>query len=121
MVAMAIWAFIRQSDTVGIAHEAFDEINALRVEHGLPELLWDEELAGLAVKHSEYMNKTRDFSHSNYNYVENILENSGGYPSGNSVVMPWKHSSGHYFNMLDSDIHSGAIGIVGDYATFLAR
>jgi len=50
-----------------------------------------------------------------------FLKVVGGYPSGNSVVMHWKYSQGHLLNMLNSDIHSGAVGIAEDYATFLVR
>jgi uncharacterized protein YkwD len=120
---MAIDASRRASDTVGIAHEAFDEINKLRSEQGVPQLTWDTELEKLAIAHSQYMNDTGKFEHSNYSfsYAENILQGTGGFPSGNSVVTPWRTSPGHYMNMISPDMSWGAIGIVGDYATFMGR
>ena len=57
-IAMAVWAFIRQSDTEGIAREAFDLINEHRTEGGYSPLVWDEQLAELATKHSEHMKST---------------------------------------------------------------
>jgi uncharacterized protein YkwD len=122
-IYMAIDASIRTSDTVGIAHEAFDEINKLRAENGLPKLLWDNELERLAIQHSQYMKDTGRFEHSSYPfpYAENIIQSTGGFPSGSSIVTPWRYSSGHYLNMVSSSISRGAVGVVGDYATFMGR
>ena len=91
------------------------------MEDGKSELLWNEDLADLAIEHSEYMDKTGDFNHSSLGYLENIIESSNGYLSGHDVVTPWKNSSGHLVSMLNDDIHSGAVGVVGRYATFLAE
>jgi uncharacterized protein YkwD len=126
-IYMMIDAFIRQSDTAGIAHEAFNIINEYRQSNGIQPLIWDEDLEELAIRHSKYMNDTNDFSHSSYGYAENILQSSGAmfgggvFPSGENIVGEWQRSYGHNLNLLDSRLHYGAIGVVGDYATYLAR
>lgn len=118
---MAISGYIRSRDTVGIAQEAFNLINEQRAKSNLPALTWDNDLEQLAIKHSQYMNDTGDFSHSNYGYVENILKGAGVFSYGEQVYHPWQYSYLHYMNMMDSRIHYAAIGIVGEYATFLAK
>jgi len=124
---MAVDAFIRQSNTVGIAREAFVLINEYRQANGIAPLVWDDNLEELAIKHSRYMNDTGDFSHSHYGYAENILKSSGAilgggaFPSGHSIVVEWQHSYLHNLNLLDSRLHYGAIGVAGNYATYLAR
>ena len=52
MAGMSAWAFVRQADTEGIAQEAFDLINVQRTEWAVTPLVWDDELAQLAVEHS---------------------------------------------------------------------
>lgn len=120
-LVLGVNAWVRASDTVGIAKEAFDLINEKRVEMDRPALIWDDELATKAIQYSQHMKDTGEFIHSDMNYVENILHSDGGFPSGNNVYNPWLISYGHFSNMVDSDLQYGAIGIVGEYATFLAR
>ena len=126
---------IREKNTLGLAHETFNEINSLRLENGLSELIWDAELAKLSVEHSKYMNRIKSLEHSNNGYVENIL----GYPGtsstevettftgdlfesgGSEIVNVWKFSALHNANMLDNNVQKGGIGLAGNYATFMAR
>lgn len=120
-VVFAIQAHIRADDTVAIAHEAFDEINEFRRDCEWASLEWDEELAELALQHSQYMNETKQLVHSGYPYRENILLGAGEFPSGSSIVGVWLKSYPHFCNMTGNDITRGAVGIAGKYATFLAR
>jgi uncharacterized protein YkwD len=128
MTYMAIDAFNRQGDTYGVAREAFDVINEYRQANGVAPLIWDDSLEQLALTHSKYMNDTNDFSTGDFglgNYGQNILQSSGAmfgggaFPSGDSIVNEWKNSSGDY-NLLNSRWKYGAIGVVGDYATYIA-
>ncbi|MFC2020345.1 CAP domain-containing protein [Chloroflexota bacterium] len=127
-----IFDVFENQETVSEAHEAFELINDIRREVGLPILAWDGELEQLAIKHSRFMKDTKQFEHSDYNLVENILTTTttvngiidlgiASFPDGKSIVEPWRDSPGHYANIVNNDIRFGAIGVVDNYATFLAR
>lgn len=118
---MAISGYISSRDTVGVAHEAFDLINEERQSLGIVTLSWDNELEELAIQYSQHMNDTGDFKHSGYNYAENILKGADVFANGYQVYNPWERSPRHYMIMTDSGLHDAAIGIVVEYATFLAR
>lgn len=112
--------WLGEVDTEALALEAFEEINQVRVESGLSKLSWDNELATLAVKHSQYMDDTGDFEHSDFP-GENILWGVDYCSSGYDVIVEWLKSPFHHRNLMRDDIHSGAIGVAGNYATFMAR
>lgn len=142
MIYMAIDATIRQSDTFGVAREAFDIINEYRQTNGVAPLLWDDGLEQLALEHSKYMDDTNDFSTGDFglgNYGQNLLQSSGAvfgggaFPTGDNIVSEWKNGTGNYnilnsgwengtadYNLLNSGWKYGAIGIVGNYATYIA-
>ena len=97
------------------AKEAFAEANARRVENGLHELVWDEELYRAAEIRATEL--ATNFSHtrpdgtewktvSNVVNGENIAE---GYAKASSVVQAWMDSTGHRENILRSEFTRGAI------------
>ncbi|HOU72207.1 MAG TPA: CAP domain-containing protein, partial [Candidatus Syntrophosphaera sp.] len=45
------------------ARQIHAEINAIRGRNGLPELIWRDDLAGLALRHSQNMGKQDFFNH----------------------------------------------------------
>jgi uncharacterized protein YkwD len=118
---MAVTSYASSLDTVGVAHKAFDLINAERSEYPRPALIWDNELEKKAIAYSQQMNDTGKFEHSKMPYAENILKSSDRFANGEQVYRPWMMSDGHYRNMVDKNLKYGAIGIVNGYATFLAR
>ena len=111
--------WLREGDTQGVALEAFEEVNQIRSESGLSLLAWDKELATQALKHSQYMSDNGELQHSGFP-GENILRGRGAFGSGHSVIDVWLESPPHKQNLMRFDIHSGAIGIKGNYATFMA-
>lgn len=92
---------------VGKAKEIFDATNAERVAAGLPELIWNDELAQAAdVRAGEIIT---DFDHvrpdgtkcyvlSDLIYGENIAR--GPHASGQEFVSRWMGSEGHRANIL---------------------
>lgn len=94
---------------VGKAKEIFDATNAERIKAGLPELIWNDELAEAAdIRAEEIIN---DFDHvrpdgtkcyvlSDLIYGENIAR--GPHASGQEFVLRWMGSDGHKENILCS-------------------
>lgn len=130
---IAYTLFGRCSDTQGVAKIAFEKLNEYRVGTDTNELIWDEDLEVLAITHSKYMDSKDILSHSvytnstykqlhqNYGTVENILKGNGCFIDGNDIIAPWLGSPPHRSNLLNTSITKGAIGVSGNYATFLAR
>lgn len=94
---------------VGKAKEIFDATNAERIEAGLPELIWSDELAEAADIRAEEI--ITDFDHvrpdgtkcyvlSDLIYGENIAR--GPHASGQEFVQRWMGSDGHKENILCS-------------------
>lgn len=117
---MGISGYIAAQDTVGVAHQAFNLINQERERLKISPLVWSDTLAEKAVEYSRQMNDTNTFEHSDMPYAENILDGGDVFSNGEQVYNPWEQSSGHYSNMVNPQYRYGAIGIVDNYATFLA-
>lgn len=116
---IAISIFLRE-DTDIVARQSFDEINKCREGIGVSKLLLDEELVALTSKHSQYMNDTGELEHSGFP-GENILRGRGSFYNGESIVDEWMKSPLHRLNLMREDAQYGAVGVVGNYATFMAR
>ena len=108
-----------QSKVDNVAKEAFDQINALRIEQHIPALIWDDGLAAQAKSYSGIMKQTGIYEHSKMGYAECILKG----PVGNwdNIVHPWKTSAPHYAIIMSPRYTRAAIGIVNPYSTFLAQ
>lgn len=89
------------------SHQLFEMINRERISAGSHELIWSEKLFELATKHSLYMAESDNYTHSNYNYAENIM--IGTDPE--KVFKAWKESYWHNENMLNSQLRYGAVGM----------
>lgn len=121
--------------------DIFDYINSLRVENGLPKLIWNDEIADITEDHSKKMHDLADLNHfiqgkgpeDRLNeagikwscYVENVAYNKGQPDKGKAAFESWKKSDGHRKNMLDACVTEGAVGytgceMMGHYFTFMA-
>ena len=113
-------SFLLREDSHIVASQAFEAINEHREGIGISVLLPDEELAIFTLKHSQLMNDTGKFEHSGFP-GENILRGRGSFYNGQSIVGEWMKSPLHRLNLMREDIRYGAVGVVGNYATFMAR
>ena len=111
------------------ARRVHDEINALRGRNGLPALLWRDDLAGLALRHSRNMGEQDFFSHEDHEglqvsqrqrkYLPELLvagigenlyfiENSRMVFDPKEIARGWMNSPGHKANILSQDFtHQG--------------
>lgn len=100
------------------AGEAFSRVNQARLEIGLSELVWSDELAAAAEVRAQEIHQS--FSHTRPDgspwwtvdseniYGENIAK---GYQSADSVVTAWMESSDHKENILYSGFESIGIAV----------
>lgn len=100
------------------AAEVFAQINQVRMEIGLPELAWSDELAVAAEVRAQEIHQS--FSHTRPDgspwwtvdseniYGENIAK---GYQSADSVVTAWMESSDHKENILYSGFETIGIAV----------
>lgn len=106
------------AETQAAALAAFDKVNALRQQAGLPALAWDtglEQAAAVrAVEASQLFSHTRpDGSdwwtvNSNIMYGENLAK---GYASADAAVDAWRASPTHQANIMDGGFATMSITI----------
>lgn len=103
-----------------MAKEVFDKINAERVEAGLDELEWNEDLYELAM--------TRCYENDSHRSVragtgENYLVASKRYAEASSDVIHnlWHDSEGHYNNYMNNSYANCAVAImIDEYGNYVA-
>jgi uncharacterized protein YkwD len=102
-------------------------VNQYRVSQGLPALMVDTTVAGLAREHSAAMAKAGQLSHDDFpsrvrrSGLAMCVENVGwNYPSPEDQFDGWRASPGHDRNMLDPRVDRMGIGTVADYVTMIA-
>jgi len=120
---------------------AFEQTNVARVKNGLPTLVWDPELCGMAREHSKQMASRGYFSHETPDGLqlkerarargilhfrvigENIAYNKGHDDPGSFAVERWLTSAGHRANMLNPVFQASAIGsfVAADGSTYLTQ
>ncbi len=105
----------------------FDGINRERRSHGLPDLIWREDVALAARLHSENMGNRNFFSHDDpvrgafdqrmlrsvngWNLCgENIYKEIGHYDPVRGAVSGWMNSPGHRANILNPNFTHTGIG-----------
>ena len=102
-------------------------VNQYRVSHGLPALIVDTTIAGLAREHSAAMTKAGQLNHDDFpsrarrsgNAI--CVENVGwNYRSPEGPFDSWRASPGHNGNMLDPRVDRMGVGTVADYVTMIA-
>jgi uncharacterized protein YkwD len=102
-------------------------VNQYRISHGLPTLIVDTTIAGLAREHSAAMAKAGQLTHEDFpsrvrrSGLAMCVENVGwNYRSPEGQFDGWRASPGHDHNMLDRRVDRVGIGIVADYVTLIA-
>jgi len=110
-----------------IEYSILEEANRRRNEHGIPDLIWHEELARVARLHSENMGSRNFFSHddpSRGSLKDRLMEgNIGGFgwcgenicmgsffDPARSAVNSWMGSPGHRRNILNRTFTHTGIG-----------
>lgn len=112
-----------------LEQDVFVHVNAERRKHGLGDLVWREDLADVARRHSCNMGSRRFFSHEDpvegdlkrrmdkarlldwRSCGENILMESFRPAAGRSAVEGWMKSPGHRKNILNPGFSHTGIGV----------
>ena len=127
-------------DANSIERRAFEQTNAVRIQHGLQPFVWDSQACRLARAHSENMGRLGFFSHSTpegqrlkerarlagirYQVIaENIAYNMGYDDPGAFAVERWMISPGHRANILYAGFTAMAVGtfVAADGSVFLTQ
>ena len=102
-------------------------VNQYRASHGLPDLMVDTTIAGLADEHSAAMAQAGQLNHDDFpsrvrrSGLPMCVENIGwNYRSPESQFDGWRASPGHNGNMLDPRVARMGIGIFSGYVTMIA-
>ncbi|KGA98830.1 hypothetical protein AJ85_09085 [Alkalihalobacillus alcalophilus ATCC 27647 = CGMCC 1.3604] len=115
----------------GEEQQIFDVTNVMRTRHQLEAFVWDQEIAEVAVKHSEDMQKHQFFSHVSPNTGDlSARIQEGGlrprlageniaahYVDGVAAVEGWLNSEGHRVNLLHEEFTHLGVGVYEDYYT----
>ena len=102
-------------------------VNQYRASQGLPALVVDTTIVGLAREHSAAMAQAGQLNHDDFpsrvrrSGLPMCVENVGwNYRSAEGQFDGWRASPGHNRNMLDPRVERMGIGIVSDYVTMIA-
>ena len=106
---------------------AFEAINRMRAEAGLPPLAWDESLAALAQARAEDMVRRRDFAHEDpetgrpalegklSKYTDGVISMSYGIDATiqralQNATAGWRSSPRHHAVLTDPEMRRGGLG-----------
>ena len=102
-------------------------VNQYRASHGLPDLIVDTDIVGLAEEHSATMAQAGQLNHDDFpsrvrrSGLPMCVENVGwNYRSPESQLDAWRASPGHNRNMLDPRVERMGIGAASGYVTMIA-
>jgi uncharacterized protein YkwD len=102
-------------------------VNQYRASHGLPDLIVDTAIVGLAEEHSAAMAEAGQLNHDDFpsrvrrSGFPICVENVGwNYRSPESQMDAWRTSPGHNQNMLDARVERIGIGALSAYVTMIA-
>ena len=102
-------------------------VNQYRASQGLPALVVDTTIVGLAREHSAAMAEAGQLNHDDFptrvrrSGLAICIENVGwNYRSPESQFDSWRVSPGHDRNMLDPRLERIGIGTVAAYVTMIA-
>jgi pathogenesis-related protein 1 len=114
------WSYSPWQDTApqpSIAATMVDAHNRVRVQVGVPPLIWSDQLAGVAQEWANRLINTGQFSHRPGNrYGENLYAISGAIAAPNQVVAAWANEAHSY------DPRSGVCrGVCGHYTQIVWR
>ena len=133
-------ATLTLEDANSIEKRAFEQTNAVRIQHGLQPFAWDSQACRLARAHSANMARLGFFAHSTpeghrlkdrarlagirYQVIaENIAYNMGYDDPGAFAVERWMISPGHRANILYAGFTAMAVGtfVAADGSVFLTQ
>lgn len=129
------------ADASEIERRAFEQTNRVRVENGLPPLVWDGEVCRMARFHSEKMSQLNFFAHTTPEglrlrdrahaaglgrvavIAENIARSQGYDDPGAFAVERWMLSPKHRDNILSREFRAMAIGsfVAADGSVYLTQ
>ena len=102
-------------------------VNQYRAKHGLPDLIVDTTIVGLAREHSAAMAQAGQLNHDDFpsrvrrSGLPMCVENVGwNYGSPQAQFDGWRASPGHSRNLLDPRVERMGIGNVAAYVTMIA-
>ncbi len=116
-------------NTASVERTVFDLINAKRAENGLKPLIWSDDVAAIARKHSQNMAEYTFFSHRGIDGTmvsgradsvglkkwrsigENIAFNRGYADPIEKAIQLWMGSASHRHNLLSTDWQESAVGV----------
>lgn len=113
--------------------ELFAAVNREREAQGLPTLRWNRALADAAYRHAQMMASRQTISHQfpgepslptrvsqvGASYMA-LAENVAEAPNPAEIHSLWMHSPGHRANILDGNMDSVGIAVIGRNGEFYA-
>jgi uncharacterized protein YkwD len=113
------------SSELQLALDCFDKLNEVRVFHGVPPLIWDDDIAQVAYDHSYDMRARIFYAHINPDgdgpgerlsaqnvYYITAAENIAmGQQSVMDVMVAWGNSPSHQAAILDASFTHVGIGV----------
>lgn len=129
------------AEATDIERRAFEQTNLMRVQNGLPALVWDADVCRMARAHSESMSRLNYFAHTTPDgqrlrdraraagiltftvLGENIAYNQGYEDPGAFAVERWMASAKHRENILSSEFRAMAVGtyVAPDGSVYLTQ
>ncbi len=120
---------MEQAETVSIAQEILQLVNAHRSSIGKSSLSFSDLANSLAYEHTLYMIEQRDISHDNFNERANTLFGEGnannvgenvayGQRNAKAVMEAWLNSSGHRENIEGDFTHIGIAVVKNSSGTY---
>lgn len=119
----------KEKDIEYVTEEYFRTVNEYRIDNNHVPLTWDNQLASLALEHSQWMDENDELEHSHNGYYEIIMDTGSGHldltpefmKDKYMMIKPWIDSKRHNDILLSDNIYYGAIGVSGKFVTLLAR
>lgn len=125
MAASVILAAQAQAGASAVEQQLFASVNQTRRAQGLPDLKWNETLAGAARRHAALMAEhgSAEHGYAGEPALASRVTKAGGHfvwlaenviqaASAESIQEGFLKSANHRANMLDSDMDSIGVGVV---------
>ncbi len=110
------------SGSIGMERQVVASANAERQARGAAALVWDEELAAIALAHAEAMASRGEMFHSSVDrpYAENCWMGSATYHDAETIVQSWMASDHHRTWLLCPSLKHVGVGISRNGASMYA-
>ena len=99
-----------------LARAMVDAHNAIRVQVGVPPLVWSPQLAAVAQNWANTLIASHSFNHSGGRYGENLYTISGGFASPGEVITRWAEEMRGY-----NVTNNSCVGVCGHYTQIVWR